>query len=49
MHTGSLVKTIDVMDDAREFSVDVNGIQSGVYLLELQNDSEKSWKKVIVN
>ena len=47
--TGSLVRTIDVMDDAREVTVDVNGIQSGVYLLELQNDSEKSWKKVIVN
>ncbi|WP_338408109.1 T9SS type A sorting domain-containing protein [uncultured Flavobacterium sp.] len=47
--TGSLVKTIDVMDDAREVTVDVNGMQSGVYLLELQNDSEKSWKKVIVN
>ncbi len=46
---GSLVKTINVMDDAREVTVDVNGIQSGVYLLELQNDSEKSWKKVIVN
>lgn len=47
--TGSLVRTIDVMDDAREVTVDVNGIHSGVYLLELQNDSEKSWKKVIVN
>lgn len=47
--TGSLVKTIEIMDDAREVTVDVNGIQSGVYLLELQNDSEKSWKKVIVN
>jgi hypothetical protein len=47
--TGSLIKTIDVMDDAREVTVDVNGIQSGVYLLELQNDSEKSWKKVILN
>jgi hypothetical protein len=47
--TGSLVRTIDVTDDAREVTVDVNGIQSGVYLLELQNDSEKSWKKVIVN
>ncbi len=46
---GALVKTIDVMDDAREVTVDVNGIQSGVYFLELQNDSEKSWKKVIVN
>ena len=47
--TGALVKTIDVADDSREFTVDVKGIQSGVYLLELQNDSEKSWKKVIVN
>lgn len=47
--TGSLVKTIDVLNDAREVTVDVNGIQSGVYLMELQNDSEKSWKKVIVN
>jgi hypothetical protein len=47
--TGSLVRTIDVIDDAREFTFDVNGIQSGVYLLELQNDSEKSWKKIIVN
>jgi hypothetical protein len=44
-----LVRTIDVIDDAREFTFDVNGIQSGVYLLELQNDSEKSWKKIIVN
>lgn len=48
-HLGTLIKTIDVMDDAREVTVDVNGIQSGVYLLELQNDSEKSWKKVIIN
>ncbi len=47
--TGALVKTIDVKDDSREVKVDVNGIQSGVYFLELQNDSEKSWKKVIVN
>lgn len=47
--TGSLVKTIDVINDSREVTVDVSGIQSGVYLLELQNDSEKSWKKVIVN
>ena len=47
--TGALVKTIDVNDDAREVKVDVTGIQSGVYFLELQNASEKSWKKVIVN
>lgn len=47
--TGALVKTIDVKDDSRELKVDVTGIQSGVYFLELQNDSEKSWKKVMVN
>lgn len=46
---GSLVKIIDVIDDAREVTVDVNGIQAGVYLLELQNASEKSWKKVIID
>ena len=47
--TGALVKTIDIKDDSRELKVDVNGFQSGVYFLELQNASEKSWKKVILN
>lgn len=47
--TGALVKTIKVAADSREVKVDVNGIESGLYFLELQNDSEKSWKKVIVN
>ncbi|TRX16094.1 T9SS type A sorting domain-containing protein [Flavobacterium franklandianum] len=47
--TGALVKAIKLSDDSREVKIDVNGIQSGVYFLELQNDSEKSWKKVIVN
>ncbi|WP_310558344.1 T9SS type A sorting domain-containing protein [Flavobacterium sp.] len=47
--TGGLVKTIIVAADSREVKVEVNGIQSGVYFLELQNDSEKSWKKVIFN
>ncbi|WP_298394333.1 T9SS type A sorting domain-containing protein [Flavobacterium sp.] len=47
--TGALVKTIDVADDANGVEVTVSGLQSGVYFLELKNDSEKSWKKVIVN
>jgi hypothetical protein len=47
--TGALVKTIDVTNNSSELKVDTNGIQSGVYFLELQNDSEKSWKKIIVN
>ncbi|WP_345093738.1 T9SS type A sorting domain-containing protein [Flavobacterium chungnamense] len=47
--TGALVKTIDVTDESNEVEIKVSGLQSGVYFLELQNDSEKSWKKVIVN
>ena len=47
--TGALVKTIDVKDESKEVELSVSGMQAGVYFLELQNDSEKSWKKVIVN
>ncbi|WP_298303218.1 T9SS type A sorting domain-containing protein [Flavobacterium sp.] len=47
--TGALVKTIEVADDSNEVELKVSGLQSGVYFLELQNDSEKSWKKVIIN
>lgn len=47
--TGALVKTIEVTDESNEVELKVIGLQSGVYFLELQNDSEKSWKKVIVN
>lgn len=47
--TGALVKTIEVTDESNEVELKVSGLQSGVYFLELQNDSEKSWKKVIIN
>ena len=47
--TGALVKTIEVTDESNEVELKVSGLQSGVYFLELQNDSEKSWKKIIVN
>ena len=47
--TGALVKTIDITDDSKEVRVNTSGIQSGVYFLELLNNAEKSWKKVIVN
>jgi hypothetical protein len=47
--TGALVKTIEVTDESNEVELKVSGLQSGVYFLELQNDFEKSWKKVIVN
>jgi hypothetical protein len=47
--TGALVKTIKVEDSSEKAEVIVNGLQAGVYLIELKNDAEKSWKKVIVN
>jgi hypothetical protein len=47
--TGALVKTIKVEDSSEKAEVVINGLQSGVYLIELKNDSDKSWKKVIVN
>jgi hypothetical protein len=45
--TGAFVKTIDVKSE-NETQVNIEGLSSGVYLLELQNSTEKSWKKVIV-
>lgn len=47
--TGALVKTIETNDNPDEFEVNLKGIQSGIYFLELQNESEKTWKKIIVN
>lgn len=46
--TGALVKTIEVNSKENENEVSIAGLPTGVYLLELQNETEKSWKKVIV-
>ena len=46
--TGSLVKTIQVNDISENVEININGLQTGIYLLELVNATEKSWKKVIV-
>jgi hypothetical protein len=46
--TGALVKTIEVINNSNEAEVKVNGLTSGIYFIELLNDSEKSWKKIIV-
>jgi len=48
-HTGVFVKTIEVTDFEENVLVNITGLQTGVYLLELQNETDKSWKKVIVN
>jgi hypothetical protein len=47
--TGAFVKTIEVNSDSKLVEVNVDCLSSGVYLLELLNDKEKSWKKVVVN
>jgi hypothetical protein len=46
--TGALVKSIDTADLLSQTDVNVDGLQAGVYLIELQNETEKSWKKLIV-
>lgn len=46
--TGALVKSIEFNNYSNEHKIDVNDFQSGIYFLELQNNSEKYWKKIIV-
>lgn len=46
--TGTFVKTIKV-EESDTTEINIKGIQTGVYLLELVNATEKSWKKIIVN
>jgi hypothetical protein len=45
---GSFVKTIKVGNSSNLVEVSVNGLQSGIYLIELVNSTEKSWKKIII-
>lgn len=45
--TGALVETIDVKAE-NQTTVNIEGLATGIYLLELKNNTEKSWKKVIV-
>ncbi len=46
--TGSLIKTFEVKDNSENVEVNINKMQTGVYLLELVNGKEKTWKKIIV-
>lgn len=47
--TGAFVKSIEVENGNEIVDITIVGLQTGVYLLELENDTQKSWKKVIVN
>lgn len=47
--TGAFVKTVEVENNADNAAINIKGLATGVYLIELVNDTEKSWKKIIVN
>ncbi len=47
--TGSLVKTVNVDENLNEIKVNVHDLPKSLYIFELENDSEKTWKKVLVN
>ena len=45
---GDLVKTIAVNSQKEDNEVNVSGLATGIYIFELQNGTEKAWKKVVV-
>ena len=47
-HTGSLVKAIDAKG-SDSLEVNVEDLQTGIYLLEIKNGSDSSWKKIIIS
>ncbi|MBC8884338.1 T9SS type A sorting domain-containing protein [Flavobacterium piscinae] len=47
--TGVFVKSIEVENNNENVDFNITGLQTGIYLIELINDTQKSWKKIIVN
>ncbi len=45
--TGAFIKTVKV-DNGNSAEVNVEGLSTGVYLVELKNKEDKSWKKVVI-
>ena len=45
---GVLVKTFNVDNTSENVEFNITGLPVGVYLLELKNETEKTWKKVII-
>jgi hypothetical protein len=46
--TGDLIKTIPVEGQKEDNEVNISGLATGIYIFELQNGTEKAWKKVVV-
>jgi hypothetical protein len=47
--TGVLVKSVKLNDTSHDLKVNVNDLPKSLYIFELESDTEKTWKKVIVN
>ena len=45
---GAYIKTFKVENTSENVQFNITGLPVGVYLLELKNDTEKIWKKVII-
>lgn len=45
---GAFVKTFKVDDTSENVEFNITGLPTGVYLLELKNETDKTWKKVII-
>jgi len=46
--TGSFVKSISITSEGTNFDCDLSDLQKGIYFMELQNDNDKSWKKIVI-
>lgn len=46
--TGAFIKAFEVNNSNDSVEVNINGMQAGVYLIELVNEKEKTWKKIVV-
>ena len=45
---GAFVKTFKVDDTSENVELTISGLPTGVYLLELKNEKDKTWKKVVI-
>jgi hypothetical protein len=46
---GSFIKTVSVTNASPEIKIDTSDLSKGLYIFELQNNLEKTWKKVLIN
>ena len=47
--TGSLVKTIQINESSNDVKINISDLPKALYILELDNDGDKTFKKVILD